>query len=139
MFGSKDRDQVSLALTLASASLAVNLVVFATILLLFNLSGLPVSNMDTLTISVTTIEVFLVVVAFGGFWLLRGTVSHQAREETQRQLKLWQADITSAIEMAARETAEVVALRVAEARFARNDEAHNLSPADTAQAFGKDD
>ena len=95
--------------------------------------------MDTLTISVTTIEVFLVVVAFGGFWLLRGTVSHQAREETQRQLKLWQADITSAIEMAARETAEVVALRVAEARFARNDEAHNLSPADTAQAFGKDD
>ncbi len=44
-------------------------------------------NFDALTISITALEIFLIVTAFGGFWLLRGVVEKKAEETTKEYLE----------------------------------------------------
>lgn len=72
--------RISLALTLTTSSILLNLLVLFCVTLKFNVSG-RTEDIDALAVSVTTIEIFLVIVALGGFWLLRGTVEKAAREE----------------------------------------------------------
>lgn len=48
--------------------------------LLWNLSGVS-SKLDSLSVSLTILEVFLAVVAVGGFFLVRGAAMGRAEEE----------------------------------------------------------
>ncbi len=82
-----DETRSTYATTLAAASIALNVVVLGLCFLVFNLSGKPIEDTNALAVSITTIEIFLVVVALGGFWMLRNNVINTARAETQEYLK----------------------------------------------------
>ena len=50
------------------------------ILLLWNISG-GITNLDSLSVSITILEIFLAVVAVSGFFLVRGAAMGKAEEE----------------------------------------------------------
>jgi hypothetical protein len=101
-------------LTICTLSVVLNILVFGTILLFWN-SPPRSANTDALAISITTIEVFLVVVALGGFWLLRRDVINTSKEEAEK--------ILAKCEDSAEKTARAVAQRVVDAdRFSDDDE-----------------
>lgn len=106
--------RVVYAISIAGVSLVSNLVILTVVLLVFNHSGFPNEDTNALAVSVTTIEIFLVIVALGGFWMLRQTVDDRAKRETQAMLKHLGPTLISAAEDEARRTAERTALRVLE-------------------------
>lgn len=52
------------------------------IVLLWNVSG-QVSDIDSLSVSITVLEMFLAVVALGGFWVIRGSAREAAATEAR--------------------------------------------------------
>lgn len=98
------------ALNLATASVLLNFLTLFIILLRWNLTG-GVPEWDPVSISLTVLEIFLVVIALGGFWIFRGIVKEHAE-------KIAKAAACEIAEAEALETAEVVATRVAEAAVA---------------------
>lgn len=109
-----DATRTTYALGLAAASVVCNFVVLGLCFLIFNLSGKPTEDTNALAVSITTIEIFLVIVALGGFWMLRTSVLATARSETRQYLKDQETALKSAVEKVARETAETTASRVLE-------------------------
>lgn len=99
--------RVTYALSLSVASVVLNFLTLFVILLRWNTSGVP-ANWNSVAVSITALEVFLVVTALSGFWLFRGIVKDRAAEvasEVSREIA----------EAEAAERAEVVAFRAAEA------------------------
>lgn len=109
-----DERKIDFALNLAAASIVFNFLVLAVCLFVFNHSGMPKEDTNALAVSITTIEIFLVIVALGGFWMLRQSVIATARTQTQEYLKEQQGALMSRMEEAARETADATARRVLE-------------------------
>lgn len=102
------------ARTLAAASIVLNFVMLSLCFLVFNVSGYPKEDTNALAVSITTIEIFLVIVALGGFWMLRQSVIATAQTQTQEYLNEQQSTLMSRMEEAARETADTTARRVLE-------------------------
>ena len=106
----KNDSRVELALTLAAISVALNIVTLFVILLRWNMSGTP-PKWDAVAVSLTVLEIFLAIIALGGFWLFRGIVKdHAAEVAKQVSIEIAEAE--------AKETAQVVAFRAAEAAIA---------------------
>lgn len=122
-------------LILAAASIVLNFVTLFVCVIVFNHSGKPNQDLNALAVSITMIEIFLVIVALGGFWMLRTNVIATARAETQQYLNEQQSALMSRMEVVARETAETTARRVMEER-----DAAKPQPANDLQteAFGQE-
>jgi len=130
-----DERKIDFALNLAAASIVVNFLVLAVCLFVFNHSGMPKEDTNALAVSVTTIEIFLVIVALGGYWMLRTDVTGTARATTHQYLQQQQVALISAAETEARKTAEATTRRVMEER-----DAAKPQPASDPQtaAFGQE-
>ncbi len=71
------KDPLKYALDLASLSIIANIVLGFFVVLTWNTYG-KVSENNHIAIGLTTIEIFLIVVAFSGFWMLRSLVVEAA-------------------------------------------------------------
>lgn len=56
---------------------------FFLILLVWNCAGNEDASLNTLSVSITTLEIFLVILALGGFWIIRGEVRERVKQETR--------------------------------------------------------
>jgi len=113
-------------------SIILNFLVLFIILLRWNLSGVP-NDFDTISISLTVLEMFLFVVALGGFWMFRGIVKEKAEDVAKSVSEPIAKEI-------AQKTAEIVARRVAE-EFQQGQvgAGQNNSPQDLADAMADDE
>lgn len=75
-------DPLKYALHLASLSFIANIVLLLVVGLMWNSYG-NIGNIDAAGVALTTIEIFLVIVALGGFWILRGHVRTLAFDASQ--------------------------------------------------------
>lgn len=91
--------------TMTAVSIVLNLVVLFTVVFNFNRLG-HISNYDTLALSITTIEIFLVIVGFGGIWILSGVVEKTTQKAAQNVME----DCRNTAEEAARDVAERIAI-----------------------------
>lgn len=106
----KERQQLSYALNFTAASVALNFVTLFVVALWWNTSGSDPS-WDAVSVSLTVLEVFLAIIALGGFWLFRGIVKEHAATVAR--------DVACNIaEEEAKETAGIVAARAAEEAIA---------------------
>ena len=76
-------DPLKYALDLASYSFLLNVVLLIVVGLMWNTYG-DISEINAISVGLTTIEIFLVIVALGGFWILRGNVQTLAFEVSQQ-------------------------------------------------------
>lgn len=76
------QDPLKYALHLASLSFVANIVLLLVVGLMWNSYG-NIGNIDAAGVALTTIEIFLVIVALGGFWILRGHVQSIAFAASQ--------------------------------------------------------
>ncbi|GLO69561.1 hypothetical protein MACH17_10780 [Phaeobacter inhibens] len=80
------RDPLKYALDLASLSIFANITLGFFVVLTWNSYGnIPEDNY--ISVGLTTIEIFLIVVAFSGFWMLRGVVQDVACEVAETAAK----------------------------------------------------
>jgi hypothetical protein len=79
-----ENKQIKYALSLATASVVLNFLTLFVILLWWNTSGSP-RDWNSVAVSLSGLQIFLIIVALGGFWIFRGIVREQA-EETARSL-----------------------------------------------------
>jgi len=71
------KDPVKYAIDLAIASLFWNAAMTVFVILMWNSYG-EISKTSHIAVGLTAIEIFLIVVAFSGFWMLRGIVANTA-------------------------------------------------------------
>lgn len=71
------KDPVKYAIDLAAVSLIWNAVMTFFVILMWNSYG-EISKTNNIAVGLTAIEIFLIVAAFSGFWMLRNTVANAA-------------------------------------------------------------
>ena len=81
--------QVRYAICLATTSIIINVLVFFVVLLAWNTLDRP-KNFDALAISITTIEVALVLAALVGFSIFRGRIDKVTGETIEEKLRGWE-------------------------------------------------
>ncbi|WP_139199542.1 hypothetical protein [Pseudooceanicola nitratireducens] len=131
MRSNSDKSRIDFALTLSTAAIILNVVVLFVVLLRWNLMGTD-PNLDPVAVSLTVLEIFLAVIALGGFWLFRGIVKEHAEE-------IAKAVAREVSETEAADTAYVVALRVAEATISAKMGIDESATQAQVDAFSEDD
>ncbi|MBV6637315.1 MAG: hypothetical protein KI788_15605 [Mameliella sp.] len=123
--------RIDLALTLSAFSIVLNILTLFVILLWWNLSGSP-PKWDSVSVSLTVLEIFIAVGAVASFTIFRSSVRAKAEE-----VALEAAERISESEAA--ERAEIVALRVAEKAVSERLGVTEQATQDLADAMGDDE
>ncbi|MEP5167456.1 MAG: hypothetical protein ABJQ23_06840 [Shimia thalassica] len=80
------KDPLKYALDLASLSILINIVLGFFVILTWNSYG-RIPDDNHISVGLTTIEIFLIVVAFSGFWMLRSLVVEAAVQVTEEAVE----------------------------------------------------
>ena len=94
------KDPLRYAVELASLSIICNIILLFAVILTWNSYG-NIPDDNHISVALTAIEIFLIIVAFAGFWMLRPVVENAAcqvseevaRAETVEQFDLMKPEI----------------------------------------------
>lgn len=138
MYRRFQKDPLKYALELATFSIICNFVLLFFVVLTWNSYG-KISEDNHISVGLTTIEIFLIVVALCGFWMLRPVVTDAAckiSEEVAREVAREKVDLMRP--EIKREIAKFVQAELAELYNSRHENASSSEGYDIARAMAEE-